>query len=63
MPTTPDETAQAAALAAEEEAKRAAAADPSPLGDAVTATVDGALSIVEGAAELVGGLLGGLADI
>ena len=67
MPSTPAETVQAAA---EEEVKKRPGTDPSPLSDAVTATVDGALSVVEGvgdlaqgAVELVGGLLGGLAEL
>lgn len=73
MPTTPDETAQAAAAAAaaEEEAKKQQGIDLSPVGDAAAATVDGTLSAVlegvgdlaQGAAELVGGVLGGLADL
>lgn len=70
MPTTPAETAQAAA-AAEDEAKKQPGTDPSPVGDAAAATLDGTLGAVvegvgdlaQGAVELVGGLLGGLAEL
>ncbi len=72
MPTTPDETAQAAAqAAAEEEAKKQATADLSPVGDVATAAADGTLgAIVEGvgdlasgALSLVGGLFEGIPDL
>lgn len=74
MDTVPPE----AAKAAEEEAKRQAGTDATPLGDVaegavavaevvtdgtLSAVIEGVGSVLGGAVDVVGGILGGLGDI